>query len=285
MTLAPSLALVWCVATSRAPTKPVVHRGLGCRRAHVRARAEPLTIATIDAEDVEAQWPYDADDFRRMDESADGLFYQTSRFVTHIDDGAIAALTEYYRREVPEGADVLDVCSSWISHLPREKTYGRVVGVGLNLNELEANKQLTEVLGQDLNDNPSLPFDDSSFDAVVCCVSVDYLIRPLEIFAELHRVLRPGGSAHISFSNRCFPTKAVRMWLDADDVGRLGIVSRYFVFAADFEDICALDISPLKKDGLSSLLKDKNPVQQFMSSFAAFDPMFVVSARKPVSSE
>ena len=135
------------------------------------------------------------------------------------DDGAIEALTEFYSEEFKridkESLDVLDLCSSWISHLPDgdDVKYGRVVGVGMNEQELAANQALTSYVVQDLNENPSLQFEDDSFDVVCNVVSVDYLTQPLEIFREVHRILRPGGISLMSFSNRCFPTKAVAMWL------------------------------------------------------------------------
>eukprot|EP00957_Ditylum_brightwellii_P174633 13297194-Ditylum_brightwellii.AAC.1 len=120
-----------------------------------------------------------------------------------------------------KNVDVLDLCSSWISHLPNDGvSLGRVVGVGMNEAELKANQQLTEYYTQDLNKQPDLSqFDDESFDVVCNVVSVDYLTQPLDIFKEVHRVLRPGGVSLVSFSNRCFPTKAVAMWLQADDIG------------------------------------------------------------------
>ena len=117
-------------------------------------------------------------DMSRLDESPDFNFYSAPRFVTHIDDGAIAAVTQYYREVLPPGADVLDLCSSWISHLPNEVALGKVVGLGMNARELEANKQLSEWVQGDLNTSPKLPFDDNSFDACLNVVSVDYLTRP-----------------------------------------------------------------------------------------------------------
>lgn len=155
-------------------------------------------------------WPFaDPRFFARADESSDGLFYEQPRFVTHIDDGAIGAITEHYASVMHEGADVLDLCSSWISHLPPDLKLGRVAGVGMNADELSRNKRLTEFCQQDLNVSPKLEYEDASFDFVCNVVSVDYLTKPLEIFREMHRVLRPGGKAIMSFSNRCFPTKAI----------------------------------------------------------------------------
>lgn len=184
---------------------------------HVRASCTPIPSAS---------------DMNRIDNTDDEAFYSEPRFVTHIDDYAIQSLTEYYREELSalsrqkmdgrtgstDGkVDVLDLCSSWISHLPESDNVplGRVVGIGMNEKELEANKALTEYYVQNLNLKPSLDkFDDDSFDVVCNVVSVDYLTRPQHIFKETHRVLRPGGCALISFSNRCFPTK-VRYCLQA----------------------------------------------------------------------
>ena len=160
----------------------------------------------------------------------DAEFYNQPRFVTHIDDGAIQAITDYYAEVMFEGADVLDLCSSWISHLPADLKLGNVVGVGMNGEELQRNERLSSYEVQDLNVNPKLPYEDDSFDFVCNVVSVDYLIKPREIFEEMNRVLRPGGKAIMSFSNRCFPTKAIGIWTQTDDAGHLWIVGSYFKF-------------------------------------------------------
>jgi SAM-dependent methyltransferase len=170
--------------------------------------------------------------FARADESPDAIFYSDDRLLTHIDDGAITAVGELYD-ELGLTGDVLDICSSWISHFltpPR-----RLVAMGMNETELRANEMATSWAVQDLNVDPSLPFADDSFDAVTCCVSVDYLTRPLEVFAEVARVLRSGGVFVITFSNRCFPTKAIRGWLMTDDRGRCSIVDAYFDLTDGFE--------------------------------------------------
>ena len=127
---------------------------------------------------------------------------------------------------------VLDLMSSWISHF-REKPE-RLVGLGLNEGELRSNPQLADWVVQDLNERPELPFEDATFDHAVCCVSVDYLVRPVEVFAEVGRVLRPGGLFVITFSDRLFPTKAIRGWLETDDEGHIGIVRRYFELSGRF---------------------------------------------------
>lgn len=237
-------------------------------------------IETFTANDFPAEWPYDDSDMQRMDESMDFNFYSAPRFVTHIDDGAIAAVTQYYRENLPPGADLLDLCSSWISHLPKEKQYGRVVGLGMNARELEKNEQLTEWVQRDLNAQPELPFDDESFDACLNVVSVDYLNRPKEVFAEMHRVLRPGGTAIMCFSNRCFPTKAVARWLAEGDAGRRKIVGSYFALspAGGWTEITAFDIT-----GTGLKAKDSNNPFEKVALFlkqSVGDPMFVVRATK-----
>ncbi|MDW3212564.1 MAG: GNAT family N-acetyltransferase [Ilumatobacteraceae bacterium] len=163
--------------------------------------------------------------FDRADDAPDSVFYEPDRFVTHIDDGAIAAVSELYRELVLTG-DVLDLCSSWVSHFP--STPDRLVALGMNANELAANPAATDTLVHDLNVDPHLPFDDASFDAVTCCVSIDYLVRPVEVFDEVARVLRRGAPFVVTFSNRCFPNKAIRAWLAADDRQRCSIVAAYF---------------------------------------------------------
>ena len=163
--------------------------------------------------------------FDRADPSPDHFFYSPPRLVTHIDDQAIAAVGTLYQ-ELGLTGEVLDLMSSWISHFTHPPD--RLVALGMNEVELAANPQAHDWLIHDLNDTPRLPFDDDSFDAVTCCVSVDYLTRPVEVFTDVARVLRPGGLFVVTFSNRCFPTKAIRGWLYADDEGHLEIVRRYF---------------------------------------------------------
>lgn len=195
--------------------------------------------------------------------SPDTVFYDNPRFVTHIDDPAIRALTKYYSEALPPantpGVTVLDMCSSWISHYPKGYKQEKIVGLGLNDAELKKNEALTEYVVQDLNNNPSLPFADNSFDVITNVVSVDYLTKPLEVFKEMHRVLKPGGLAVMSFSNRCFFTKAISIWTSTGDVDHVMIVGAYFHYTKGFEPPQALDISP-------------NPGRS--------DPMYIVYSRK-----
>jgi len=168
--------------------------------------------------------------FDRDDPVPDAVFYQPPRLVTHIDDGAIAAVGALYAElgidgDAPAPTRVLDLMSSWISHFLR--TPGELVVLGMNAEELAANPAATDIVVQDLNENHALPFPDADFDAVTCCVSIDYLVRPIEVLAEVSRVLRPGGAVAVTFSNRCFPSKAVRGWLGTDDRTHCAIVSEF----------------------------------------------------------
>lgn len=163
--------------------------------------------------------------FERADSTPDTEFYSWPRFVTHIDAAAITAVGDLYEELKIEG-EVLDLMSSWVSHFRRPPT--RLTVLGMNFAELSANPQAAVSVVHDLNADPRLPFPDHTFDAVVCCVSIDYLTRPVELFADVARVLRPGAPFVCTFSNRCFPTKAIKGWLYSDDNERCSIVAGYF---------------------------------------------------------
>jgi SAM-dependent methyltransferase len=175
--------------------------------------------------------PFPTGFFERADSSADQIFYSWTRLVTHIDDDAIAAVGTLYE-ELEIDGEVLDLMSSWVSHFRAPPA--RLTVLGISAEELQANRVAAVRVVHDLNSDPGLPFPDASFDGAVCCVSVDYLTRPLEVFAEVARVLRPGGPFVCTFSNRCFPTKAIRGWIYASEEGRREIVSRYFALTPGF---------------------------------------------------
>jgi SAM-dependent methyltransferase len=160
-----------------------------------------------------------------MDPLPDVMFYEYDRFVTHIDDRAIAAVGALYT-ELGIAGRVLDLMSSWLSHF--ERAPEDLVVLGLNARELTANKQAASAVVYDLNDDPTLPFEDASFDAVTCCVSVDYLVHPIEVFREVRRVLRPGGVFVNTFSNRFFPTKVIRGWTMTTDEQHGLLVALYY---------------------------------------------------------
>lgn len=187
--------------------------------------------------------------FRRADETPDEQFYRQPRFVTHIDAGAITAVTELYREYFPAGGRILDLMSSWVSHLPPDVEYSEVVGLGLNRAELERNSRLTSQVVQNLNATTQLPFATQSYDAAGITVSIDYLTDPVTVLRELGRVLVLGGPAVISFSNRCFPTKAVAVWHTLDDAGHLQLVQHYLEAAGNWTAIEALDRSPRSARG------------------------------------
>jgi hypothetical protein len=165
--------------------------------------------------------------FARIDDTDDELFYEPSRLVLHIDDGAVAALTELYRSVLPPGGALLDLMSSWVSHLPPEIDYSEIIGHGMNPDELAANPRLSRWFVQNLNRDPQLPLADASLDAAMICVSIQYLQRPVAVVREIRRALRPGAPLIVSFSNRCFWTKAVAVWRALDDQGHAFLVERY----------------------------------------------------------
>ena len=182
--------------------------------------------------------------FRRADESSDAEFYRQPRLVAHIEPETIEAVTKLYRETLPPNGAILDLMSSWISHLPDEMSFARVAATGMNARELQSNPRLTDFQVHDLNANPILPFEDASFDAATCCVSVQYLTRPVEVFADIARVCRAGAPLIITFSNRCFPTKAVAAWQSLDDAGHLKLVSYYLQSAGSWDAIETLDRTP-----------------------------------------
>ena len=165
--------------------------------------------------------------FTKLDAEDDELFYEPPRLVCHIDDGAIAALTAFYRRVLPADGVLLDLMSSWVSHLPPEIDYKEVIGHGMNAVELAANPRLSRWFIQNLNRGTSLPLGDTSLDAAMICVSIQYLQRPIVVLREVARLLRRGAPLVISFSNRCFWTKAVAIWRSLDDDGHVHLVERY----------------------------------------------------------
>lgn len=184
-----------------------------------------------------------AEAFAKQDKTPDSLFYAEPRFVTHIDDAAVEAVTDLYQAFLPPGGRILDLMSSWVSHLPDGVAYSAVVGHGLNDRELGANPRLTERFVQDLNVDPILPLEIASFDAALICVGVQYLQDPVAVLREVARVLVPGAPMIITFSNRCFPTKAVAIWRAVSGEDHARLVALYLRHAG-FSAIEARAIRP-----------------------------------------
>ena len=206
-----------------------------------------------DMEDLRQVSSDDSTRFGRLDASDDAIFYQEPRFVEHVDDTAVQQMRTYLNRvvvEPPQVTRVLDLCSSWTSHLPSREQHGlqRLAGLGMNAKELQANPSLTEWVVADLNLKAMLPFEDCSFDTVICQLSIDYITKPVQVCREIGRVLIPGGSVHVLFSNRLFIQKAVASWTGADDIDHCYSVGQYLKASGAFDHIAALDLS-LRKSG------------------------------------
>jgi SAM-dependent methyltransferase len=198
----------------------------------------------------------------------DRTFYREPRLVQHVDDRFRERLADLYRERLEPGDDVLDLMSSWVSHLPRELALSRVVGHGMNAAELSANDRLTDSFVQDLNETQRLPLETNAFDAALCAVSVQYLQHPERVFADVARVLRPGGVFVVSFSNRMFAQKAIRAWREASGPERLRLVDDYFEATGVFTETETISESPLVP-----------PTQRFLGG--APDPFYAASARTP----
>nr|WP_263818314.1 methyltransferase domain-containing protein [Salinibacter sp.] len=202
----------------------------------------------------------------QQDDRPDRAFYREPRLVQHVDEQFRECLTDLYRRQLGAGDEVLDLMSSWVSHLPDELELGRVAGHGMNEEELAANERLTESFVQDLNETPDLPLETGAFDAALCAVSVQYLRHPEQVFAEVARVLRPGGLFVMSFSNRMFAQKAIRAWRTASGPGRLQLVRQYFEAVEAFRGPTTISENPFVP-----------PTRRFLGG--APDPFYAAHAR------
>jgi SAM-dependent methyltransferase len=201
---------------------------------------------------------FEAKAFTRDDESPDDQFYVQPRFVEHIDGAAIADVERLHRERLPAGGEILDLMSSWVSHLPAGVAYARVAGLGMNAAELVRNPRLDAFVVHDLNASPALPFPAASFDAATICVSIQYLTDPVAVLRDLARVVRPGGLAIVTFSNRCFPTKAVAIWQALDDRGHVTLVSKYFELAG-WRSIEQVTSPPRPQDPLYAVVATSPP--------------------------
>src|SRR5918996_3902562 len=205
--------------------------------------------------------PFRPEHFARVDESPDPEFYSFPRKVVHIDDAAIDAIKQFFAETLPPNGVILDLLSSWRSHWPAELPKQRLVGVGLNAEEMADNPHLDEYVVHDVNTDPRLPFDDNLFDAVVLTVSIQYLTKTIEVFRDVNRVLKPGGLFAVIFSNRMSPTKAVAVWRGMDDEGHFKLINSYFHYASNFVAVENQDRTPQTDDEYT-------------------DPVYVVMARK-----
>lgn len=231
-----------------------------------------------------SSFPYSELDFKRTDESSDDAFYNDSRFVTHIDDNAILLLGQYYSQTLPRSGRILDLCSSWISHMPKEvedatsKSNGQgtapleIVGLGMNKAELKKNPILAKSVLQDLNVDPHIPKHISPLDATTCVVSIDYLTQPIPVLSSILNLTKPGGKVHLIISNRCFPTKVISRWLRVSEEERLQMVGDYLWFSG-WRDVEIVTLSDGKQPS--------NEQQGIMAWFTGgTDPLWVVRGTK-----
>lgn len=201
--------------------------------------------------------------FARGDAEDDGIFYSRPRFVDHLDRTALKQVRRHYARLIPKGARVLDLMSSVNSHLAPDLELSSVTGLGMNVDELAANDMLRQRVVHDLNRKSALPFADADFDAVICTVSVEYLVRPFEVFREVARVLRPGGKFIVTFSNRWFPPKAISIWADLHPFERMGLVLEYFLESGRFSNLNSFSLTGLPRpadDKYASQMQWSDPV-------------------------
>jgi len=204
----------------------------------------------------------------KLDPTDDSDFYSVPRLVTHVDGAFLDRLTQLYRDRLRPKTRLLDLMSSWVSHLPEEMTFAHVEGHGLNAIELAKNPRLDRYFVQDLNANPKLPYSDGEFDAVLNCVSVQYLQYPEAVFSEIARILQPGGLVIVSFSNRMFYQKAIAAWRDATEAERVALVQRYFQSNAAFQPPEAIAVP-----------NNLGNVFQFLG-FGGADPFYAVVAQR-----
>jgi SAM-dependent methyltransferase/FKBP-type peptidyl-prolyl cis-trans isomerase 2 len=201
--------------------------------------------------------------FQREDEGMDFAFYKQPRLVQHMDDQAIEVVTGLYGRFIHDEMRVLDLMSSWKSHLPQGLRLKQLSGLGLNAKELAKNNELTDWVVHDLNENPILPYKNESYDAVVCTVSIEYLIKPETVFKEIGRILRPGGILIVTFSNRWFPEKVIHIWKELHEFERMGLVMEYFQKSKMFKDLETYSIRGLPRptnDKYFPDLMDSDPI-------------------------
>lgn len=244
-------------------------RELESKQEHGGASIDIPQMCTQNGPGMQARLPdtdtdfYSGDPFARLDSRADSAFYSMSRLLPHIDSTASQQLARIYGRFLEPGMQVLDLMSSWQSHLPDSPGDLAVTGLGLNQQELQQNPRLTTQVIHDLNAQPDLPFEDAQFDAVVCSVSVEYLIKPLDIFAEVARVMKPGSPFIVAFSERWFPTKVISIWQEMHAFERMGLVLDLFDKSQVFANLGTESVRGLPRpanDKYAAELAESDPV-------------------------
>lgn len=214
---------------------------------------------------------FSEDAFSRLDDSNDSRFYETDRFVSHLDSLALSTVRHLIGRLIIEGNPViLDLMAGWDSHIPDDLKASAIVGLGLNENELKKNKKLTRYVLHDLNQEPHLPFPDCTFDVVMNTVSVDYLTQPIDVFNEVGRILKPGGLFLVIFSNRMFPQKAAKVWRESDENERVILVNDFFDLSGAFE----------KASRFASKGKPRPKNDKYAGETLVSDPIYAVYAEK-----
>jgi SAM-dependent methyltransferase len=242
------------------------------REEHGGACQDIAEMVTKSGPGMQARWRGRGTDFWsdipfvRLDPSPDGVFYAKPRMVHHLDSTALSQIADLYRRLVPKGARILDLMSSWTSHIDADLAPEQVTGLGMNGRELETNKLLSERLVHDLNLDPRLPLPDEAYDAAICTVSVEYLTKPQEVFAQVRRVLRPGGRFVVTFSDRWFPPKVIKVWQDVHEFERVGLVLEYFLRDGGFSNLQSWSMR-----GLPRPADDK-----YADRMAQSDPIYAV---------
>ncbi|MFO7750887.1 MAG: methyltransferase domain-containing protein [Desulfobacteraceae bacterium] len=206
-------------------------------------------------------------DFSRRDQQNDTCFYDTDRFVNHIDTRAGNNLSHIYGTMVSDSEQILDLMAGWASHLPEERHFAHVQGLGMNANEMTTNPRLTENTVHNLNETPELPFEDNCFDKVVCSLSVEYLIHPVAVFAQVARVLKPDGKFLVGFSNRWFPEKTVLGWEKLHDFERMGLVTSYFLQSQRFQELKTFSVRGYPRP----------PSDRYARQMIFSDPIYVVA--------
>ena len=213
------------------------------RHPETEVHSRDWLAVTTDGTGMQARWhglPADflsGRPFSRANEAEDRLFYAESMLTTYVDKRAESIIGGIYGNFLRDGMKVLDMMSSWQSHIPGHIRLDSLTGLGMNVEEMSLNLQLTDQIVHNLNREPNLPFGSGEFDAVVCTISAEYLIRPFEVFEDVARVLRPGGYFLVTFSNRWFPAKAIRIWTELMEFERVGLVLEYFLGAGKFRNL------------------------------------------------